>query len=47
MDNEKALQGFSNAMDKAINKVTEPSFLGRNKCPACKEFLSDDEENDS
>ena len=44
MSYEKSLQGFSDGMDKAINKITEPSFLGRNYCPACQNYLSDDEE---
>ena len=44
MDNEKALQGFSNAMDKVIKEVAPPSFLGRNYCHACQNYLSDDEE---
>ena len=44
MSYEKSLQGFSDGMDKAINKITEPSFLGRNFCPACQNYLSDDEE---
>ena len=43
MSYEKSLQGFSNAMDKVIKEVAPPRFLGRNKCPYCKEYLADDE----
>ena len=44
MSYEKSLQGFANSMDKVIKEVSPPSFLGRNYCPACQNYLSDDEE---